>query len=192
MDVTQDEARESLAAVDAVMQKVRCGLAQGDVPYHLLIWGTIWLLGFLGSHFLQQHTAGYAWMVLDVLGAIGSAVTGTVVGRRVRQTHAPHRDRRIAFFWLSLFLYCGLAVWVCSPLQGRQWAMMIVLFAMIGWMAMGFLLSIAAVRLALLITAIALTGYFLLPQYFYLWMALLGGGTMVGGGLFILRKWRQP
>jgi len=68
--------------------------------------------------------------------------------------------------------------------------MLIVLFAMIGWIAMGFLLSIAAVRLALLITAIALLGFFLLPQYFFLWMAFLGGGTMIGGGLYIILKWR--
>ncbi len=192
MQVTPDEAKESLAAIEAMMQKVRHSLARSDTPYHLLIWGTVWLLGFLGSHFLSGRTSGFAWLALDVLGAIGSAVAGTVAGRRVRQVDSPATSRRIGMFWLALFLYCGLAVWIAAPLTGRQLAMLIVLFAMLGWMAMGFLLSIAAVRLALLVTAIALAGYFLLPEYFFLWMALLGGGTMIGGGLYVLMKWRRP
>lgn len=192
MVVTRDDAQESLAVIEDIWRKVRRSLAQGDTPYHLLIWGSVWLLGFLGSHFFPGRTSGLAWLALDVLGGIGSAVVGTVKGRRVRQAHSPTSNRRIGLFWLSLFIYCGLAVWITAPLQGRQLSMLIVLFVMIGWIAMGFLLSIAAVRLALLITAIALAGYFLLPQYFYLWMAILGGGTMIGGGLYMLLNWRQP
>ena len=42
-------------------------------------------------------------------------------------------------------------------------------------------------------TAIAacsgLVGYFLVPAWFYLWMALLGGGVMIVLGLYIRRRW---
>ncbi len=191
MEVTRDDAQESLAAVDAMMQKMRRAVVGSGTPYILILWGIIWFLGFLGSHFFSGRTAGLAWLALDVLGSIGSAVIGITMGRRVRKTNASTTGWRIGLFWLSLFAYCTLAAWITAPLQGRQLAMLILIFVMVGWMAMGFLLSISAVGIALVITVVACIGYFLLPQYFHLWMAILGGGTMIGCGLYIRSKWRQ-
>jgi hypothetical protein len=67
--------------------------------------------------------------------------------------------------------------------------MFIILFVMIGWLAMGLLLSFASIWPGLLITALALIGYFLLPNIFYLWMAILGGGGMIVLGLYIRSRW---
>jgi hypothetical protein len=39
------------------------------------------------------------------------------------------------------------------------------------------------------VVALALAGYFLVPAWFYLWMALLGGGVMIILGLFIRSRW---
>ncbi len=46
-----------------------------------------------------------------------------------------------------------------------------------------------AVWWAVPITALALAGYFLLPDIFYLWMAILGGGGMIALGLYIRSRW---
>jgi hypothetical protein len=40
-----------------------------------------------------------------------------------------------------------------------------------------------------IITALALVGYFLLPGIFNLWMAILGGGGMIVLGLYIRSRW---
>ena len=63
--------------------------------------------------------------------------------------------------------------------------MIITLFVMIGWMAIGLLLSFASIKWGVAITAMALISYFLLPGYFYLLMAILGGGGMIALGLYI-------
>jgi hypothetical protein len=65
----------------------------------------------------------------------------------------------------------------------------IVLFVMIGWMAMGLLLSFAPVWPGLIIIALVLIGYFMLPGIFYLWMGILGGGGMIALGLYIRSRW---
>jgi hypothetical protein len=57
--------------------------------------------------------------------------------------------------------------------------MIVILFIMIGQLAMGMLISFSAFWWALLITVLALIGYFLFIDIFYLWMALLVGGGMI-------------
>jgi hypothetical protein len=51
------------------------------------------------------------------------------------------------------------------------------------------LIAFSAVWWALLITALALIGYFLFIDIFYLWMAFLVGGGMIFLGLYIRLKW---
>jgi len=191
MDVTRNEAQESLAAIEVMMQKMRRAAASGGTHYFFILWGCVWFFGFLGSHFFPGKTGGYLWLGFDILGCFASWAIGMALRHRVRNAGDNVTGRRIALFWLTLFLYCLLTVWIAGPVDGKKLAMIIVIFAMVGWMAMGFLMSLSIVRLALLITAVTVAGYFLLPDYFYLWMALLGGGTMIGCGLYIRCKW-QP
>jgi hypothetical protein len=191
MELTPNEAEESLAVINAVTQKIRRAVANGGAHYFLILWGIVWFFGFLGSHFFTDKIAGYIWMGLDILGAFGSWLLGFLLSRRVRNTGVSVTGRRIGLFWLSLFIYCTLAIWIAGPMDGKKLAMFFVIFVMIGWIAMGLLLSFAVGWFALLVTAVALAGYFLLPAYFYLWMALLGGGTMIGCGLYIRFRWQR-
>jgi hypothetical protein len=190
MQITTNEAEESLAAINSMMQKMRRTAANGGAHYFLILWGVIWFFGFLGSHFFTANIGGYIWGALDILGGFGSWLIGMLLNRRVRNTSVSIPGRRIGLFWLALFVYCMLTIWIALPLNGKQVAMFFVLFAMLGWIAMGFLLSLSVVKLALLITAVAFAGYFLFPEIFYMWMALLGGGTMIGCGLYIRFRWR--
>ena len=67
--------------------------------------------------------------------------------------------------------------------------MVIIIFVMIGWIAMGLLLSVTSIWWGVGITVLALLGYYLLPDFFYLIMAVLGGGGMIGLGLYIRSRW---
>jgi hypothetical protein len=149
----------------------------------------VWLVGFLNSQFLPNQIAGYVWMGSDILGGLVSAIIGIRMNRGVRSSAPTTSGKRIAFFWLLLFFYCVAAVAVAWPTGGKQLAMFIVLFVMVGWLAMGLLLSFASVWPGLAITALALIAYFLLPGSFYLWMAVLGGGGMIALGLYIRSRW---
>jgi hypothetical protein len=191
MDVTRNEAEESLAAISATRKRIRSAVANGGAHYYLIMWGIVWFLGFLGSHFLAERAATRVWIVLDIIGALGSWGFGMLTSRRVRNARVSTTSGRIGLFWLALFAYCALTVWIVKPLDGRQIAMLLTIFAMLGWIAMGFLLSYSLVKLALFITALAFASYYLLPSYFYLCMAFLGGGTLIGSGLYIRSRWRQ-
>jgi hypothetical protein len=189
MNISPSDAEEALAAIQVMMKKTRRMISSSGAYMFLIVWGVVWLLGFLGSQFLPQETGGYAWMVLDILGGILSAVLGIRMGRGVRSSTPATSGKRIAFFWLLLFLYCAAAISVAWPAGGKQASMFIILFVMVGWMAMGLLLSFASIWPGLIITALALISYFLLPGIFYLLMAILGGGGMIALGLYIRSRW---
>lgn len=189
MNVSPTEAEEALAAIQAMMQKTRRFISSSGSYIFLLMWGVIWLLGFLNSQFLPDKVVGYVWMVLDILGGILSAVIGVRLNRGVRSSASITSGKRIAFFWLLLFLYIVAAVAVAMPVNGKQVAMLIILFVTVGWIAMSLLLSFSSVRWALALFALSLIGYFLLPGIFYLWMAILGGGGMIVLGLYIRSRW---
>jgi hypothetical protein len=189
MNISPSEAEEALAAIQAVMHKTRRSIANSGAYLFLIVWGAIWLIGFLGSQFLTLETAGNAWMVLDIFGGILSAVIGIRMGRGVRRTSATTSGKRIGLFWMLLFVYCIAAIAVAWPTDGKQLAMFIILFVTVGWVAMGLLLSFVSVWWGLALTVLALIGYFLLPDIFYLWMAILGGGGMIALGLYIRLRW---
>ena len=189
MDLSPMEAQQALEAIQAMAKKTRKVIANSGAYAFLIIWGSVWLVGFTANHFITGAAIGYTWMILDILGAILSVVMGIRFSRMVRSPSGDKAGRRIGYFWLLLFLYCLLLLAVLSPLDMKTGSMVIVLFVMVGWIAMGMLLSAASIWWALVITTLALIGYYLLPSYFYLWMAVLGGGGMIALGFYIRNRW---
>jgi len=189
MNISPIEAEEALASIQVMMQKTRRLISSSGAYMFLIIWGVIWLLGFTGSQFLSQDIGGYAWMGLDILGGILSAFVGIRMGRGVRSSSFTSTGKRIGIFWMLLFFYAGATAAVSWPADGKQLSMYIILGVMVGWLAMGLLLSFASIWPCLVITALALIGYFLLPGIFYLLMAFLGGGGMIALGLYIHSRW---
>jgi len=189
MNITPTEAEQALEAIQAMVRKTQKAISTSGAYNFLILWGFVWLVGFLSSHFVTGNLVGYIWMGLDILGGLGSVVLGIRLSRKVRSHSGLASGKRIGWFWLLLFAYCVALILVASPVDGKQVAMIIVLFVMIGWVAMGLLLSVASIRWSLGITALALIGYFLLPDFFFLWMAVLGGGGMIGLGFYIRSSW---
>ncbi len=189
MNVSPSEAEEALAAIQNMMRKTRRAISTSGAYKFLFIWGAIWMVGFLNSQFLTGALVGYIWMGLDILGGALSAFVGIRLNRGVRSANSTTTGKRIGLFWLALFLYCVAAGAVVWPIDLKQGAMIIILFVMLGWMAMGLLLSFTPARWGLAITVLALIGYFLLPGIFFLWMAVLGGGGMIALGLYIRARW---
>jgi hypothetical protein len=141
------------------------------------------------TQFLPMEIVGYIWIGLSVLGSILGTVLSMRMGKRVRSPSAAATAKRIGTIWLLLAVYCIAAIAVTWPLDGKQLTVLIVLFVMVGWLAMGLLLSYASVWPGLIIIALVLIGYFLLPDIFYLWIAILGGGGMLALGLYIRYRW---
>lgn len=189
MNVSPDEAEEALAAIQAVMKKTRHSIASSGAYIFLIATGVVWLGGFLATQFLTGAVVAYIWIGLSVLGSAVATILGMRRAPRVRGPSASASAKRAGLFWLFLVFYAIAVIAVARPTDGKQVTMFIVLFIMIGQLSMGLLLSFSSVWWALPITALALAGYFLLPDLFYLWMGILVGGGMIALGLYIRLRW---
>jgi hypothetical protein len=193
MDISPNEAEESLAAIQRMMQRTRHSIADSGIYMSLIVTGIVWLVGYVCTQFLPQGVVVYIWIGLSVLGGAVAAVLGIRMGKRVRSPSvaatAAAMAKRIGPFWLLLVFYCIATIAVAWPLDGKQRTLIIILFIMIGQLSMGLLLPFSSVWWALPITALALIGYFSLPGIFYLWMGVLGGGGMIAFGFYIRSRW---
>jgi hypothetical protein len=189
MNVSHSEAEEALAAIQAVAQKTRHSIASGGTYITLIVTGIVWLVGFSCTQFLPREVVGTIWAVLSLGGGAVGTFLGLRVGRRVRSPMTIPTAKRIGLFWLLLVLYGIAAIAIARPTDGKQATMLVILFMMLGQLAMGLLFSFSSVWWALPITALALVGYLALPGIFYLWMGILGGGGMIALGLYIRFRW---
>jgi len=189
MNISPDEAEETLAAIQQITQKTRHAIASSGTFITLIVTGIVWLVGFLATQFLSGAIVAYIWTGMSILGGILGTLLGFRMAPRVRNPSAGVAAKRAGTFWLLLILYAIVIILIARPEDGKQATLFIVLFIMIGQLSMGMLISFSSVWWALPITALALVGYFLLPDYFYLWMAILGGGGMIAFGLYIRSRW---
>jgi len=189
MKVTPIEAEEALADIQSVMQKTRQSIASSNVHISLIVTGSVWMIGFLCTQFLSGAIVAYIWIGLSILGSTLASILSLRTSKRVHSPTAAATAKRVGLTWLLLAVFCAAAIAVAWPLDGKQLTVFIILFVMIGWLEMGLLLSFISIWPGLIIIALILTGYFLLPDIFYLWIAILGGGGMIALGLYIRYRW---
>ncbi len=187
--VTPEEARRALEAADATARQMRRMLAHGGLPYFLWIWGTVWLLGFGATHFFGPHDprTAWAWAILDTAGAVLSFAVGAWLSRRLRSP----RGGALGLFWMAWLVYAALILYFARPLSEKQISLLIALFAMMGYVTSGLLYrSRWLVGLGLTVTVLIVLGYVAWPAGFDLWMAVLGGGSLLAAGTYIYYAWR--
>jgi hypothetical protein len=189
MNLSPNEAEEALATIQAMMKKSRHTFASSGAYIFLIVTGIIWLVGFLSTQFLTGQIVGYIWVGMSLLGTAVAILLGIRMGKRVRSPSANSSAKRAVIFWVLLVFYGVATIAIARPTDGKQVTMFIILFIMVGQLAMGLLFSFASVWWPLPITALVLISYFLLPGFFYLWMSLLGGGGMIVLGLYIRSRW---
>ncbi len=187
--ISTHEAKEALNLIEATTKQMRYELAVGGMPFYLFIWGVIWMVGFGAAHFLGPDSSltGTVWMVLDGAGVVASFLVGAHLGTRLRW----RSYNTMGLFWLSWLGYGALIIYFAAPQSGSHLSLLISLFAMFGYVITGlFYRSTVLVALGIGITVFLLIGYVFLPTYFNLWMAILGGGGLIGAGAYIRWVWR--
>lgn len=189
MKISPKEAEEALAEIQKMTRKTRHAISSSGAYIFLIYTGMIWLAGFLGNQFLPEIKARILWISVSFLGSVLSIITGLRVSKRVQGPLMKVYSQRIGIFWLLLALFCAAVIAVAQPGDGKQLTMLIILFVLLGQMAMSLVFSFAYAWWTLPISLLALIGYFCVTDYFYLWMAVSVGLPMILLGLFIRWRW---
>jgi len=188
MDINPNEAQESLQAIQQMMKKTKRLISSSGAYKFLFLWGAIWLVGFLSSQFIHTIMLGYIWAGLNVIGGVASVFIGIRLSSAVHNESNPS-GIRIGAFWWALMALCALSILVVWPIDWKQLSMLIILFVMAGWITMALLFKAVSVWLGIAVITLAFIGYYLLPDFFFLWMSILGGGGMIAAGFYIRSRW---
>ena len=188
MEVSKDEARQGLDAVQSIRHQMRSAIAMGGAPYYMILWGAIWFVGYICSHYIRDAILGWVWLGLVGMGSLLSFIIGMRFRTKMRSESTP----RFMYLWFAITIYAALVWWVAEPTRGEQASMLIVAFCMFGYVITGIWVEPTAAWVGIIVTVLAVIGYACFLPYFSLWMAFLGGGTLIMSGFYILHRWRRP
>ena len=179
MPITQVEAQEALRDISRTGRASAVTYGYTHASPHLIIWGLVWVLGYGICYFRPQF--GFVWAPLVLIGIAAS----TYFGWQSRPSGATY-DWRYVTTSIAVFAFVAALFAVMPPRSDAQisafFPLLVALFyAIVGIWTRGTRLLVTSV----LVAALTLGGYFLLPQYFTLLMAVVGGGGLILGGFWL-------
>lgn len=193
MNVSQEDARASLSTIQGVRIQTKKAAISAFANPLLILWGILWIIAFTATHFNIEY-GGHIFKAMSVVGSVGTAI----IFYQLFHSKAPFRDDpsehlgwRIAALWILLYVYTTIWLFLLTPFNGMQCNAFLSTAAMFAFVVMGLWFhSTFMVILGLALTGITLMGFYLLTSYYCLWMAIMGGGSLLGTGLYIRVRWR--
>ncbi len=184
-----DEALDDLRAIRRIMERAYRA-SDGSWGWFLVLWGAIWVVGFLSTGWLvraqREALIPWVWGPLNAVGVIGSIGISLWIARRTRMKSFTIWWPFMAW-WFALALFDLLLIRFLPIREGPQIAMLIVLSIALGYFQMGLFTHWLLSALGAFIGALAVLTAALFPQHLGLAMVVLGGGAMIGVGLWALR-----
>jgi hypothetical protein len=194
MNITNEDAIQSLTQVENVMAKTRQSLISTFAGPFLILWGFIWVVSYLGTHFFPVR-ADWIWNISSMLGVIGTVF---IIKRQYGQGPVKRNlsDKqfvlRTILFWPLVLGYACVWLSIVKPGHGIELNAFLTTVVMFAYVVMGlwfgsWLMSI----LGIVTTCFTLVGFHLIPaEYYCLWMAITAGGGLLGTGLYMKLRWR--
>ena len=178
------EAASALSDIDSIVHRVRQSTIYNLASLMLIWWGALILVGNIATD-LWPRKGGYVWIAVNVVGLAGTFALGAYHSRRM---NARSFDFRMA---AAVVLFFGFGIlWsiVLGHFAPRQLGVFWPTYFMMVYTIVGLWVGAAFVAIGLGITALTLVGYFFIGGWFDLWMAIVNGGGLLLGGLWMRRS----
>jgi hypothetical protein len=182
--IDSKQATEALTDIDEIVRRVRQSRIYNFSSLMLIMWGALVFAGYVTSY-IWPRTNGLHWLVLDVIGLAASLAIGASTRRRAGVN--TFDTRFLAAFVLFIVFGCILSIGV-GHLRPRQMDAFWPIYFMMVYTIVGIWFGYAFAAIGVGITALTLIGYFFAGDWFHLWMAVVDGGGLVLGGLWMRRS----
>jgi hypothetical protein len=182
MPLSPNEAADALRDISNTERRSSSAYGYKSGAPFLILWGLVWIVGYGGTD-LWPALAGDIWFGVAVIGTVASAL----IGIRMKPKGKRRFDWRIFATWLAALGFIVAMLAVIGPVDGAQVGAVIPLVVALSYVVLGIWMGLRFALAGLAIAALTLGGFFFLHQYFALWMALVGGATLIGSGLWLRR-----
>jgi hypothetical protein len=207
MEITAKDAEQALNEAARTERKTHVYTSLKGSDWVSFLWGAIWVIGFSLQHVLQGRDftlrlgrmsvagAGIFWFPLVILGM---TLGGLIMARSAATQSERERElgKAIGFMWFSLYLFAGF--WMALIIAGAGGPLFtgeagarivtaiyvtIPMFALLlmGLFGCGRFLIVESI----FITVMTGVGLLVTGEWFYLYMAIVGGGTQLAAGAWV-------
>ena len=192
MILSPDQAAQSLKEIEQTGRRSAEVHEYAASSPQFILWGLIWMAGYAGSYLLPNygfaHGINWLWFGLVVIGVIGSSI----LGRRRYRDLAPEaivQAKAIGLRWgMTLFVFYAFifaTFVVMRPANPAASGAFIPLLVAAIYAIMGIWRGVRFLYAGIAVAALTLGGWFYLPHFFLLWMAAVGGGSLILVGLWL-------
>jgi hypothetical protein len=182
-DIDAKQAAAALSEIEGVVRRVRQSRIYNLASLMLIQYGVLVLVGNLGAY-LWPRSAGYLWVAINVVGVAGCFVISALAHRR---SGVRTFDVRLLLALLLFFAF-GYLTCVLGHFGPRELGAFWPIYFMLVYTIVGLWVGPAFVAIGLGIAALTLIGYFFVGAWFEPWMAVVNGGGLMLGGLWMRRS----
>lgn len=173
----------SAALLDVQRTQHRLSILRGyqyGAP-HFLLWGMVWLAGFACSGFFPRYE-GPVWLGLDVLGVVGGLL---IVRATPIELGQGRKTWRFLAAGTTLAIFMAASYYVLAPTSASQLGAFPALVMALFYILIGIWRGSRWAVVGLVLGTLTVLGYALLREYFMVWMAVVGGGTLLLTGMWM-------
>jgi hypothetical protein len=181
--IDSQQASAALDDINGVVRRVRQSQIYQTASLIITMWGVLVFAAYIANYAWPRQ--GYTiWTVTNLLGLVITTAIGFVSNLRSGTRTFPIRSL-ITFVLIGAFgVFCSVVLGHFGP---RPMIVFWVLYGMLFYAIAGLWFGYAFIVIAVGTTALTLIGYYEIGPAFLLWMAVVHGGGLVLGGLWMRR-----
>ncbi|MNI37730.1 hypothetical protein D3C73_918420 [compost metagenome] len=178
-------ALQDIEFIKQLMTRNRQKLDQS--PPFLFIWGTYMMVGFIGMQFDHAVWQMWYWGIASIMGGILSAIVGI---RQSRHATKQEGGSNGWMFWLPFLvvLFSGSFLMFTGVVKMEYISLFWLNLIGIAYVSMGPLVGKGPVFLGIWFVILSVLVKLFFLDFQFLILGLLGGGSMLVTGLFLLRR----
>ena len=189
MTLSPGQAADSLKEIARTEARSQQARLYAHASPGFILWGAIWVVGYAASDVLGQAAnwrgVNWLWSGLTVIGVVGSFAIGRAQHRGERRN--PKLGLRWGATLFALWLFAIATMLVLRPTYPAAAGAFIPMIVAAVYAVFGIWQGARFLYAGIVVAAATLGGFFFLREHFLLWMALVGGGSLMLVGLW-LRK----
>jgi hypothetical protein len=188
MNISIKDASAALDSIHAAGATVMQRRLYSQTAPFLILWGLVWAACNGISQFWPL-TSGHAWALGSAIGLLATIWLSVKIAKSAPEVGAEGRaiGRRYMLLGTTIICFFIAMFIVLAPLTGRRMGVFISLFWTLAYMAGGAWVGMRLFAIGLIGSIGIVLSYLYADHYFSLAMAIVGGGTLIAGGLW-LRK----
>lgn len=189
MTLDKHEASAALAEIDASQARGRALYSYGQAAPYFFVTGLLWFV----ADMLMQFSSLNPGLIWPVCSGLATFVYLAVVFVQARARAAQPGGKggryawRVGVVWLIVFAFMVASFAIFTPFNGYQSHSFIGLFIGAVYAALGLWMGWRLVAVGVLLAGLSVAGYFEIRTYYDAFMAVVGGGGMMLGALWLRR-----